>query len=225
MSHSEPTKGLPEITATAWEKYYSSLHRLPRRLKSPVPLLVDELATFRRRHVKSVLDLGCGAGRNCLFLAKEGFNLVSLDLSRSALRIANAWLHKERSMNLGLTRGTMTNIPFSNGCLDAVISISVIHHAIKKDIQKIVLEVHRILKKNGIFFTNIASIEDPRRGKGEEVEKNTFRILEAFEQKRFEELHHFSTKSEISEMFACFDQLEVELLKEKPNYWKIMATK
>jgi ubiquinone/menaquinone biosynthesis C-methylase UbiE len=218
-------KGLPRFTTTAWEKYYSSLHQLPRRLKTPVRLVVDELHTFRHHYVKNVLDLSCGAGRNCLFLAKEGFDLVSLDISGSALRITNARLRKERLTNVRLACGTMTNLPFGGGCFDAVISISVIHHAVKKDIQKIISEVYRILKKKGIFFTNVASIEDPRRGEGEEVEENTFRILEAFEEKRFEELHHFSTRHEISEMFACFNKLEVELLKEKPHYWKIMATK
>ena len=210
---------------TAWEKYYSSLHDLPRKLKTPVPLVVDELQTFRHHHVKSVLDLGCGAGRNCLFLAKEGFDLVSLDISRSALRMTNAQLHKERLANVRLARGTMTNLPFDGDCFDAVISISVIHHAVKKDILKIISEVCRILKKKGIFFTNVASIEDPRCGEGEQVEENTFRILEAFEEKRFEELHHFSTRHEILEMFACFNQLEFELLKDKPHYWRIMARK
>jgi ubiquinone/menaquinone biosynthesis C-methylase UbiE len=119
----------------------------------------------------------------------------------------------------------MTTLPFDNGCFDAVISISVIHHAVKKDIEKIIAEVYRILKKNGIFFTNVASVEDPRYGEGEEVEENTFRILEAFEDKRFEELHHFLTRQEISEVFACFDKLETELLKEDPHYWKITAIK
>lgn len=194
-------------------------------MKTPVPLLVDELPTFKRHNVKSILDLGCGAGRNCLFLAKKGFSLVSLDISESALRITNAWVHKEKLTNVALTRGTMTTLPFGNGCFDAVVSISVIHHAVRKDVGKIVAEVYRILKKNGIFFTNVASVEDPRYGEGEEVEENTFRILEAFEDKRFDELHHFLTRQEISEMFACFDKLEVELLKEEPRYWKITAMK
>ena len=187
--------------------------------------MVDELPTFRRYHIKSVLDLGCGVGRNGVFLAKKGFDVACIDTSESALGIANAWVRKERLTNVKLTRGTMTNLPFDNGCFDAVISISVIHHAVKKDIEQIIAEVYRTLKKNGVFFVNVASVEDPRYGEGKEMEENTFRILEAFEEKRFEELHHFFTKQETSEMFACFNKLEVELLREKPNYWKITAIK
>jgi ubiquinone/menaquinone biosynthesis C-methylase UbiE len=198
---------------------------VPRRLKKPVPLLVDELPILKRQNVKSILDLGCGAGRNCLFLAKKGFSLSSIDISGSALRITNAWIHKEKLTNVALTRGTMTTLPFNDGCFDTVISISVIHHAVKKDIEKTIAEVYRILKKNGIFFTNVASIEDPRYGEGKELEEDTFRILEAFEDKRFEELHHFLTQQEISDMFACFVTVDVELLKEEPHYWKITATK
>lgn len=187
--------------------------------------MVDELPTFKRYQIKSVLDLGCGVGRNGIFLAKTGFDVVCIDISESALGIANAWVHKEGLTNVKLARGTMTNLPFDNICFDAVISISVIHHAVKKDVEQIIAEVYRTLKKNGVFFVNVASVEDPRYGEGEEVEENTFRILEAFEEKRFEELHHFFTKQETSEMFACFNKLEVELLSEKPNYWKITAIK
>jgi len=151
--------------------------------------------------------------------------LVSLDISESALRITNVQLHKQKLANVRLAQGTMINLPFASDCFDTIISISVIHHAVKNDMLKIISEAYRILKKKGIFFANVASIKDPRRGEGEQIDENTFRILEAFEEKRFEELHHFSTKHEISEMFACFDRLKIKLLSEKPHYWWIMATK
>jgi ubiquinone/menaquinone biosynthesis C-methylase UbiE len=172
-----------------------------------------------------VLDLGCGVGRNSIYLAKKGLDVVGIDVSESALRIAREWVQKEKLTNVALLRGTMTNLPFRSGCFGAVISISVIHHALKKDIVKTIVDVHRILKKNGLFFTNLASVKDPRYGEGEEVENNTFRILEAFEEKRFEELHHFFTKCEASEILSCFAKAEVEPLKDKPNYWKTTAIK
>jgi hypothetical protein len=86
-------------------------------------------------------------------------------------------------------------------------------------------EVHRVLREKGVFIANIASVKDPRYGEGKKVEENTFRILEAFEEYRFEELHHFFTRKEASEIVASFSNATVELLREKPNYWKITAIK
>jgi len=208
-----------------WERYYSTLRLLPRRLRKPVPLVVEELPALKRLKIKSVLDLGCGTGRHCVYLAKKGFDVVGVDVSRSALKMANEWVQKERLTNVAFTRGAMTNIPFSNRHFDAVISISVVHHAVKKDIVKTIAEVHRILKESGVFLANLASVKDPRYGEGQKVEENTFRILEAFEEKRFEELHHFFTKREATRLLACFAEAEVEPLEDKPNYWKIRAVK
>jgi len=209
----------------AWERYYSTLRRLPRRLKKPVPFVVEMLPTFRRYKIKSVLDLGCGAGRHCAFLAKHGFDVVGIDVSESALKMASKWVQKAMLKNVAFVRGTMTNIPFTDSHFDAVISVSVVHHAVKKDIAKTIAEVYRVLKKNGLFLTNLASEKDPRYGEGEKVEDNTFRILEAFEEKRFEELHHFFTKREVSQLFGPFAKARVELLKDRPNYWKATAIK
>lgn len=208
-----------------WENYYSTLRRLPMRLKKPVPFVVDVLPTFKRYKIKRVLDLGCGAGRHCIFLGKNGFDVVGVDVSRSALRMATEWVRKERLTNVAFVRGTMTSLPFNKRHFHAVIGVSVVHHAVKRDILKTVSEVHRILSRNGIFFANLVSVRDPRYGKGLQVEKNTFRVSEAFEEKRFEELHHYFTKREVSKLLANFTKAEIEPLKDRPRYWKITAVK
>lgn len=208
-----------------WERYYSTLRQLPRRLRQLAPFVVEALPTFKRCMINRVLDLGCGAGRHCVYLAKNGLDVVGVDVSESALRMANEWVRKERLTNVSLIRATMTNLPFSDSRFDAVISVSVIHHAIKKDIVKTMDEVYRVLEKNGVFLTNLVSVKDPRYGTGQKVENNTFRILEAFEEKRFEELHHFFTRREVSKLLTRFAKARVELLKDKPHYWKIKATK
>jgi len=208
-----------------WERYYSTLRRLPERLKKPAEFVVEELSTLKRLKTRTVLDLGCGTGRHCVYLAKKGFDVIGIDVSKSALKMGNKWVREERLPNVAFVQGTMTSIPLGNSHVDAVIGVSVVHHAVKKDIKKTITEVHRILKKNGRFLTNLASVRDPRYGEGQRVENNTFRILEAFEEKRFEELHHFFTRREASKLLACFAQARIELLKDRPNYWKITAVK
>ena len=209
----------------SWEKYYSTLKRLPKRYKKLATFVVEALPAFKRQEIKFVLDLGCGAGRHAVYLARNGFDVVGVDVSKSALKIAQAWARKECLEKTTLVQATMTHIPFRSGQFDAVISISVIHHAVKRDIEVAMNEVHRILKINGVLLANLASVNDPRCGKGEIVEAGTFRILEAFEEKRFEELHHFLTRDQVSILFSRFSKAEIELLRKKPHYWEVMAAK
>jgi hypothetical protein len=68
-------------------------------------------------------------------------------------------------------------------------------------------------------------VTDPRFGTGKKLEDNTFWILEAFEEKRFGELHHFFTKPQVSRLLHHFATKKVTAMEDKPNYWKILATK
>ena len=120
-----------------WEFFYSSLHRLPEWLKTPVPFVVNVVPLFKEFSVKLVLDLGCGIGRHCIYLAKRGFNITGIDTSRRALMIANSWSQTEE-FETRLLSASMTDLPFINKSFQAIISISVIHHAIRRDIEKTV---------------------------------------------------------------------------------------
>jgi ubiquinone/menaquinone biosynthesis C-methylase UbiE len=194
-------------------------------MKTPVPFVMNEVPRFKRHKVKSILDLGCGLGRPCIHLAEKGFEVVGIDISKSALRMANAWVHREKLANVALLCGAMTYLPFRDDCFDAAASVSFIIHTLKRNIEKTVAEIHRTLRKKGLLLTNLTSIKDPRYGKGEKIEDNTFKILEAFEDKRFEETHHFFTKKEAVEILSHFADSKVTLMKEKPCYWKVLAVK
>jgi ubiquinone/menaquinone biosynthesis C-methylase UbiE len=186
---------------------------------------MKEVPRFKRHKVKSILDLGCGLGRPSVHLAEKGFEVVGVDISKSALRMANAWVHREKLANVALICGSMTHLPFRDACFDTVISVSVIIHALKRNIEKTIAEIHRTLRKNGLLLTNLTSVKDPRYAKGEKIEDNTFKILETFEDKRFEETHHFFTRKEAQEMFLHFTDSKVTLMKDKPYYWKVLAVK
>lgn len=198
---------------------------MPRKLKKTAQFVADALPTLKRHKAERVLDLGCGAGRHSVLLANSGFNVVGIDVSRNALKMARRWVRKEKPGNVAFVRATMTNLPLTDFCLDAVISVSVIHHAVKKDIVATVDEIYRILGENSLFLANLASTKDPRCGTGQKIETNTFWMLEAFEERRFRELHHFFTRDEVFRLLVRFSEKDVRILKDKPNYWKILVTK
>jgi len=212
-----------------WEEYYSVLHELPDWLKKPVPFVVDSLSLFKEHGTQKILDLGCGAGRNSIYLAKEGFDVVGADISRSALKKTKAWSRTEGTQNVAILQASMAQLPFIKHAFHAVVSVSVIHHALKKDIHETMREIRRTLKDDGMFIANLLSTKDYRRGLGEKLENGTFRTLEEFEEKQFHEVHHFFSKKEILTLLRKFKRFHIEPIQsktERPHeYWKIIATK
>jgi len=213
-----------------WEGFYSSFGQMPERLKRPVPFVVEALPFFKDCSVRAVLDLGCGVGRHCIYLAARGFDVVGVDASRNALRLAKGWSDVEEGVDVKLLRASMTDLPFVGGCFGAVVSVSVVHHAVKEDVGRTVEEIYRVLKDDGIFLANLLSVEDYRYGLGEEVEEGTFRVLEDFEEGQFEELHHFSSENEALDLLARFRKVSLEPVqagkkKQLHCYWKVTAIK
>lgn len=201
---------------------------MPERLKRPVPFVGEALPLFKDRRVKTVLDLGCGVGRHCIFLAKRGFDVVGVDTSRKALKMARAWSDVEEDADITVLRASMTSLPFAGGCFQGVISVSIVHHAAKHEIRRALEDIYRVLKDDGVFLANLLSVEDCRYGSGEEVEEGTFKVLEDFEEGQFEELHHFFTREEASDLLARFRKVNLEPIeagkKEQLHcYWKVTA--
>lgn len=213
-----------------WEEYYSVLHQLPDWLKKPVPFIVDSLPLFKEHEARRFLDLGCGAGRNSIYLGKEGFDVIGIDISRTALKKAKVWSKIEGIPNITVLCASMTNLPFVRQTFHAIISVSVIHHASEKDIKKAIENIFTVLKDNGLFLANLLSIEDCRYGSGEKLENGTFRILEKFKERQFQEAHHFFSQREILTLLAFFTRIYIEQIqgekKEQPRrYWKVIAIK
>ncbi|MFB7457918.1 class I SAM-dependent methyltransferase [Streptomyces sp. NPDC056188] len=88
-----------------WDGFYADRNR-------PVPFFADEpdenLVEWLERGLiggRRALDLGCGPGRNALYLAERGFAVDAVDLSPQAI----AWARERaREMGLGETRAGET---------------------------------------------------------------------------------------------------------------------
>ena len=228
-SYSENCGGWLKIHKT-WKNYYVKLRQLPESPDQPASFVVEAFPALKRHETRRVLDLGCGGGRHCVYLAKSGFGVIGVDVSESKLKMARKWIQKEKLTNVAFVRGTWNNLPFGNCHFDVVVSVDAIHHAVKAVITKTIDEIHRVLKKNGLFLANLISVKHNRYGEGQKVEDGTFKFSEHFKGKCFEWMHHFFTKQEASELLIHFTKAEVEPLaggkkNQPPHYWKITAVK
>jgi SAM-dependent methyltransferase len=97
-----------------------------------------------------VLDIGCGAGSNVLFLAKKGYRAHGVDLSPGAVAASRARAAAAR-LTVDVREGDALVLPFPDATLDAVIDIGCFHTVPFARRKKYAREVYRVLRPEGSF--------------------------------------------------------------------------
>ena len=109
-------------------------------------------------NIKSfVLEIGSGMGRQALWFASTGVNIMSLEINLKSCRAtkeklvsANLWNH-----NAYIIRADGQNLPFRDNAFDVIFCKAVLHHV--PNICKLITEMHRVVKKNGL----VAAVDEP----------------------------------------------------------------
>lgn len=72
----------------AYEKRYRQVHEKSLSWASDKnsPIVSDTLKKYVKVDHPRILDIGCGEGRDCLFLIKQGYDVQALDISEEAIR-------------------------------------------------------------------------------------------------------------------------------------------
>jgi len=121
-----------------------------------VPLL-------KERGVEKILDIGCGHGRDSLFLAREGFIVTGMDKSQEALDVVKKKAEEETLKNVHTLLGEAKKIPAQDSTYDAAIANLVLDLLKMPDRNEALKEIERVLKPGGIAsITGNFSREDIR---------------------------------------------------------------
>lgn len=110
--------------------------------------------SWKAQGIETILDLGCGVGRNALEFCKKGFKVVGMDISREALVTFNSHLDQE-NLTVNLVKGTNNTLPFSNESFDAILAVRSLQHGSLKNIRDSISEIARVLKPRGSIFVSV----------------------------------------------------------------------
>jgi ubiquinone/menaquinone biosynthesis C-methylase UbiE len=76
-----------------------------------------------------ILDLGCGNGRNSVFLAEQAFQVVGIDFSVNMLKIATQKSIEIKNENRPtFIQADIMELPFRSSTFDAALFIAALHH-------------------------------------------------------------------------------------------------
>jgi SAM-dependent methyltransferase len=112
-----------------------------------------------------LLDLCCGQGRHAVPLARLGYRVTGLDLSRRLLARA-AGLAGDQGQRVGLVEADMRRLPFADASFDAVLNLFNAFGYLEDDAQDelVLREVARVLAPGGRFLQELANREALIRG-------------------------------------------------------------
>lgn len=81
----------------AYEKRYRQVHEKSLSWASDKnsPIVWDTLKKYIKADNPKILDIGCGEGRDCLFLMKQGYDVQAIDISEEAIRYCRQRAGKE----------------------------------------------------------------------------------------------------------------------------------
>lgn len=127
------------------------------------------LPVFQGHQAKKILELGCGQGRDTIFLAENGMEVTALDYSETGLCQI-----KERADSFGvqgsvaLKVGDARNgLPFDDGSFDGCFShMFFTMQLTEKELAFIFAEVLRVLRPGGLNIYSVRNVHDPHFGKG-----------------------------------------------------------
>jgi SAM-dependent methyltransferase len=235
MSKMAPGKCAEEPDTSLMGSLWDGLHRV-RRFRPRYP--EGEVVRFMARNFRpsdpskvKVLDVGAGAGRHTIFLKENGYNVVSLDLSKRGLKEI-AGLEIQLGLSAVLCCSSFAPLPFKHGAFDAVISWGVVYYSNSAMFQQAFQETSRVLKKRGKAFISTRTTSDYRCCKGKPLGKCSY-VLDIPDTNEKGMTMHFATRKELEGILPkYFDSYAIERVettfdngRHKNSDWLITAVK
>lgn len=153
-----------------------------------------------RRQVR-ICELGCGAGNNVWFAAREGFSVAGIDGSVSALDYARRRLGAE-GLTADLRVGDFASLPWPDATFDFVLDRGSLTCVRQATLIRALDETRRVLKPGGRFLSLIYSARHPDRLLGRDLGDHSF---DRFTGGYFAGLGvaHFCPREEIEELYGA----------------------
>jgi tellurite methyltransferase len=122
--------------------------------------LFDQLLKGRFDNCQTILDVGCGGGRNLHYFLSNGFKVYGMDADVGAVATV-----KELSARLApdnptdnFTVARVEDLPYANDFFDLAICSAVLHFAQDHNhFDDMLRSIWRVLKPGGFFFARLAS--------------------------------------------------------------------
>jgi SAM-dependent methyltransferase len=137
----------------AWDRWYlrRDHRRMPWYSSRPSPWLVRATRDGNFLPSGSILDVGCGTGTNALWLVRQGFRAVGVDVSPTAIAIAASRAKRGKVM-VDFRVASADRLPFQRGSFDGALDTGCFHSIPLRLRVPYAKELGRVLRPDARFL-------------------------------------------------------------------------
>jgi cyclopropane fatty-acyl-phospholipid synthase-like methyltransferase len=181
------------------------LDKIPWNSEIPPPAIVELVENARILPCRA-LDMGCGAGNQAIYLAGRGFEMTGIDISTTAITLAQNKATQVGVECLFLAADVLGDLDEIPGTFDFIFDWQLLHHIFPEDRTKYAENVDRLLRSGGKHLSCCFSEQDPQfGGQGKYRSTSMGTVL------------YFSSEQEIKELFEPHFHIEELKILEFPG--------
>ncbi len=151
VNHTALTRNSYESSAEEYAKNVMHLH--PKAQGEKFQKMLPDHAT--------ILDVGCGSGRDAKIFSEMGLKVVGIDFSSKMIEVA-----KQTAPQAQFHKMDLEDIRFPQESFDGVWASCSLLHIPKNKIISVLSQIHNLLRKDGVLYLSV------KQGAGEMVEKD-----------------------------------------------------
>ena len=147
-----------------WDLAYDSGEHLEHWESPEIPAeLVTAVAAGLVPTAGRVLDIGCGAGSEAIFLARQGFRASGVDSSRRAIELARDQA-AQSGVEVDFRCADAACLPFANQSIDFACDRGCLHVIDRGQRSGYARELRRVLRPGARFLLRGAALDDEEEG-------------------------------------------------------------
>ncbi len=179
-----------------------SPEEIPWNMEEPPKALVELVESEKVKPCKT-LDMGCGTGNYAVYLAGKGFEVTGVDISPTAIMIAQENARKKRVRCDFIAADVLGNLKEVEESFDFAYDWEVLHHIFPEQREKYLQNVHRKLNFGCQYLSLCFSDENPQfGGSGKYRETPLGTVL------------YFSSETELRDLFSkYFNIIELKTIE------------
>jgi SAM-dependent methyltransferase len=137
----------------------------------PADSAMYAVGLFKSNRISNILIPGIGYGRNAKLFIDNGFSVIGVEISKSAIELARSY-----GINSKIHHGSVMSMPFDNEKYEGIFCYAVIHLLNKRERRNFLKSCYNQLNENGLMIFVLASKDNSLFGNGKYISKDRYAI-------------------------------------------------